>query len=65
MNVGFIGLGAMGRPMALHLRSAGHALAVYARRPEAAQPLLDAGAAAAARPPPGAGRAEVVLTKVE
>jgi 2-hydroxy-3-oxopropionate reductase len=34
MNVGFIGLGAMGRPMALHLHRAGHQLAVWARRPE-------------------------------
>lgn len=33
MKVGFIGLGAMGRPMALHLHQAGHELAVWARRP--------------------------------
>ncbi|WP_341744257.1 NAD(P)-dependent oxidoreductase [Azonexus hydrophilus] len=32
MKVGFIGLGAMGRPMALHLQAAGHALHVWARR---------------------------------
>jgi len=34
MKVGFIGLGAMGRPMARHLHQAGHELAVWARRPE-------------------------------
>ena len=34
MKIGFIGLGAMGRPMALHLYRAGHDLAVWARRPE-------------------------------
>lgn len=34
MNVGFIGLGAMGRPMALHLQAAGHELHVWARRPQ-------------------------------
>ncbi|MFZ1899661.1 MAG: NAD(P)-binding domain-containing protein, partial [Azonexus sp.] len=28
MRVGFIGLGAMGRPMALHLHNAGHDLHV-------------------------------------
>lgn len=33
MKVGFIGLGVMGRPMALHLAQAGHALHVWARRP--------------------------------
>lgn len=35
MKVGFIGLGAMGRPMALHLHKAGHELFVWARRPAA------------------------------
>jgi 2-hydroxy-3-oxopropionate reductase len=34
MKVGFIGLGVMGRPMALHLHKAGHELAVWARRPD-------------------------------
>lgn len=34
MKVGFIGLGVMGRPMALHLHNAGHELAVWARRPD-------------------------------
>ncbi|MBS1160116.1 MAG: 6-phosphogluconate dehydrogenase, NAD-binding protein [Proteobacteria bacterium] len=33
MRVGFIGLGVMGRPMALHLQKAGHELFVWARRP--------------------------------
>jgi 2-hydroxy-3-oxopropionate reductase len=32
MKVGFIGLGVMGRPMALHLQRAGHELFVWARR---------------------------------
>ena len=34
MKVGFIGLGTMGRPMALHLQRAGHELFVWVRRPE-------------------------------
>lgn len=34
MKVGFIGLGAMGRPMVMHLHRAGHELAVWARRPQ-------------------------------
>jgi 2-hydroxy-3-oxopropionate reductase len=33
MRLGFIGLGAMGRPMARHLQRVGHELAVWARRP--------------------------------
>ncbi|WP_273704185.1 NAD(P)-binding domain-containing protein, partial [Candidatus Accumulibacter vicinus] len=44
MRLGFIGLGVMGRPMALHLLHAGHQVAVWARRPASCQPLLAAGA---------------------
>jgi len=32
MNIGFVGLGIMGRPMALHLIDAGHKLIVYGKR---------------------------------
>lgn len=44
MRIGFIGLGAMGRPMVLNLLKAGFAVSVWARRPEATQPLAEAGA---------------------
>lgn len=43
-NLGFIGLGAMGQPMALNLRKAGHHLAVFARNPAQSAPLEAAGA---------------------
>lgn len=46
MNVGFIGLGIMGRPMALNILKAGHSVWVHARRPAMMQPLSDAGATA-------------------
>jgi 2-hydroxy-3-oxopropionate reductase len=39
MKVGFIGLGVMGRPMALHLQAAGHELHVWARRPQSLEGL--------------------------
>ena len=29
MNIGFVGLGVMGTPMATHLANAGHALALH------------------------------------
>ena len=45
-NVSFIGPGIMGRPMALNLLKDGHHLFVYARRAEAATPLVEAGATA-------------------
>ena len=63
-RVGFIGLGVMGRPMALHLLRAGHALNVYARRQEAMQPIVDAGATACASPAEVASRSDVVFTMV-
>ncbi len=39
MDVGFIGLGLMGRPMALNLIKAGHRVHVWSRRRESMQPL--------------------------
>lgn len=64
MKVGFIGLGAMGRPMALHLIKGGHELSVYARRAEALVPLAEAGARACATPAELARDAEIVFTMV-
>ena len=64
MNIGFIGLGVMGRPMALHLLKAGHPLSVFARRAGSAQPLVDAGARACASPAEVAAHSEVVFTMV-
>jgi len=45
MDVGFIGLGLMGRPMALHLEQAGHTLHLWARRPASLAPFIDKSAA--------------------
>lgn len=46
-NIGFIGLGHMGAPMALNLVKNGHALKVYDVVPAAVQKLVEAGASAA------------------
>jgi 2-hydroxy-3-oxopropionate reductase len=64
MNVGFIGLGIMGRPMALNLLRHGHALTVWSRREESMRPLCDAGARGATSPADVAGAAEVVFSMV-
>jgi len=48
MNIGFIGPGIMGGPMALNLMKGGYKLWGYARRPEAMKKLVDAGATACA-----------------
>ena len=62
MRVGFVGLGVMGLPMARHLMAAGHALAVWARRPESAAALLAEGAAWCRAPAELAASCEVVIT---
>jgi len=64
INVGFIGPGIMGRPMALNLMKGGHKLWAYARRPETLQPLTAAGATACATPAEVAEHADVIFTIV-
>lgn len=64
MKIGFIGLGIMGRPMALNLLKGGHQVSVWARRAESMQPLLDAGASGAASPADVARDQELVISMV-
>ena len=64
MRVGFVGLGVMGLPMAGHLLAAGHDVAVWARRPESAAPIVAAGAMACGSPAELAARSEVVISIV-
>ena len=63
MNLGFIGLGIMGAPMAGHLRAAGHQLFVTTRRKVPAA-LLDAGAVACASAAEVARQADIIFTMV-
>jgi 2-hydroxy-3-oxopropionate reductase len=63
-TIGFIGLGIMGRPMALNLINAGYRLAVYARREASLQPLLEAGAEPCSSPAEVARRASILFTMV-
>ncbi|MCW2660535.1 MAG: 6-phosphogluconate dehydrogenase [Mycobacterium sp.] len=61
MDIGFIGLGNMGRGMAANLMNAGHRLIVYNRSPGKAEALVQRGATAASSVAE-ASRAEVVFT---
>lgn len=63
-RIGFIGLGAMGRPIAERLLAVGHPLAVYARRAGAASDLIGAGATLADTPRALAASSDVVFTMV-
>jgi len=61
MDVGFVGLGRMGQPMAMNLLKAGHRLIVWNRTRSKAEPLAAKGAQVAAHPAEVA-RAAVVIT---
>jgi 3-hydroxyisobutyrate dehydrogenase len=61
-NIGFIGLGVMGKPMAKHLIAAGHHLTVHNRSRGAVDELVAAGATAAAAPAEVARASTIVIT---
>jgi 2-hydroxy-3-oxopropionate reductase len=61
-NIGFIGLGVMGKPMAKHLVTAGHRLLVHNRSRGAVDELVAAGATAAASPAEVARGSTVIIT---
>jgi 2-hydroxy-3-oxopropionate reductase len=61
-NIGFIGLGVMGRPMAKHLVKKGHRLVVVSRSRGPVDDLVAAGATAAATPADVARQSDIVIT---
>jgi 3-hydroxyisobutyrate dehydrogenase-like beta-hydroxyacid dehydrogenase len=63
-ELGFVGLGVMGRAISRRLLDAGHTLTVWNRTREKAEPLLEAGARWAATPREAAERSEIVFTMV-
>jgi 2-hydroxy-3-oxopropionate reductase len=63
-TIGFIGLGIMGKPMALNLIKAGHRLVVHSRSRKPVDELVAAGATSAATPAEVAKAASTVITMV-
>ena len=63
MNIGFIGLGIMGRPMAGHLVAGGHQLFLYDIKPAPAE-LTSQGAVACASGQEAAEHGDVIITMV-
>ena len=63
-NIGFIGLGLMGLPMAANLIKAGHGLTVYNRSTEKARPLVEQGAKLVQRAQDVVSEGGVVFTMV-
>lgn len=64
MQIGFIGLGLMGRPMAQHLAAAGHQLHLWARREASLDPFRESGARFHPSPAAVARAADIVITIV-
>jgi 3-hydroxyisobutyrate dehydrogenase-like beta-hydroxyacid dehydrogenase len=64
MDIGFIGLGNMGAPMARRLIEAGHKLIVYDTRNDAVAPLVALGAQVASSPQDVADRVETVMASL-
>ncbi len=64
MNIGFIGLGNMGGPMARRLIEAGHRLVIYDTRNDAVAPLVALGAQLASSPQDVADRVETVMASL-
>lgn len=64
MQIGFIGIGVMGRPMTLNLLKAGHHVTIFARHPEKAEvrEVLGAGAKQAPSPRAVAMASDMVIT---
>lgn len=60
--IGFIGLGLMGKPMALNLLKAGFAVRVLSRSPRPVEELVAAGAESASLPSDLARQCDVVIT---
>src|SRR5581483_11466444 len=64
MDIGFIGLGNMGAPMARRLLEAGHKLVVYDTRNDAVAPFIALGAQLASSPQDVADRVETVMASL-
>ena len=62
MNIGFIGLGIMGKPMAKNLLKAGHTLVVYDVVEAPVKELVEAGATAGTSPRDVAARNDLIIT---
>jgi len=64
MEIGLIGVGMMGQPMAKRLLAAGHSLVIYDTRNDAVAPLVALGAKLASSPQDVADRVETVMASL-
>lgn len=64
MNIAFIGMGIMGKPMAINLKKAGHTVYVHGRRPESMEEPARAGCVPCPSSADAASRAEIIIIMV-
>ena len=64
MNIGFVGVGFMGRHMARNVLNGGHAMKVYDLTPDAADELISLGATWAGSPREAAEGSDVIFTSL-
>jgi 2-hydroxy-3-oxopropionate reductase len=64
-KIGFIGLGIMGRPMAINLIKAGHDVTAFDVFPDAITPVVKAGATAGVSCADVASKSDVIITMVQ
>ena len=64
LKLGFVGLGIMGRPMAINLLRADYTVFVHARRAESMDPVADEGGERCASPTEVARQADIIFTMV-
>lgn len=62
--IGFVGLGIMGRPMAINLLRAGYNVFIHARREESMEPVARAGGERCAHPAQVAAQSDIIFTMV-
>lgn len=63
-NIGFIGLGIMGKPMSLNIIKAGYNVSVYDVNKEAVEAVVQAGASAASSPKEVGEQSDIIITMV-
>ena len=64
MNIAFIGMGIMGRPMAVNLKKAGHTVFVHGRRAETMALPVESGCAACLTIADAAAQADIIIVMV-
>lgn len=65
MNVGFVGLGIMGKPMAMNIQKAGHTVYAYDHHMERAEELIAAGGVACSCGKEVADKSDVIITMLQ